>query len=314
MSAALLARIESSAPRRPWCGKYKDAARVRPLQVALQLPYLQINSPAHRSWLQVDIDNSLGAHVWEDRNLPPPTYVAVNPANGHAQYGYALSSPICVTEAARVKPMRYLAAIEYAFNLALGADRAFRGPLAKNPLHPAWYLWQPANDAVYELSDLADYVELPRFQDVMQRRVDFDRASLGRNCYLFEKLRTFAYKAVRQFWRPGGYEPFLNSTLMEADAINRTFLHSPGPLSLSEVKGIARSVARWVWKRFTPADFVAIQRARGIASGAARREASRDLRDQAVVRAVEGMSTRQIATELGVNQSTVVRWLKVETR
>lgn len=314
MSAALLARIESSAPRRPWCGKYKDAARVRPLPVALKLPYLQINSPAHRSWLQVDIDNSRGAHVWEDRNLPPPTYVAVNPANGHAQYGYALSSPICVTEAARVKPMRYLAAIEYAFNLALGADRAFRGPLAKNPVHPAWYLWQPANDAVYELGDLAEYVDLPSLQGLMQGRVDFARASLGRNCYLFEKLRAFAYKAVRQFWRPGGYEPFLNYTLMEADCINRTFLRSPGPLSLSEVKGIARSVARWVWKRFSPSDFVAIQRARGIASGVARREANGHLRDQAVARAAGGMSTRQIASDLRVNQSTVVRWLKVLPR
>lgn len=275
---------------------------------------MQINSPAHRSWLQVDIDNSRGAHVWEDRNLPPPTYVAVNPANGHAQYGYALSSPICVTEAARVKPMRYLAAIEYAFNLALGADRAFRGPLAKNPLHPTWYLWQPANDAVYELGELAEYVDLPRLQELIQGKVDFDRASLGRNCYLFEELRTFSYRAVRQFWRPGGFEQFLNQILVEADSINRTFVRSPGPLSLSEVRSIARSVARWVWKSFSPGDFVAIQRARGIASGAARREASKDLRDQAVLRAVEGTSTRQIAAELGVNQSTVVRWLKVVTR
>ncbi|MNL49273.1 hypothetical protein D3C87_1721950 [compost metagenome] len=147
----------------------------------------------------------------------------------------------------------------------------------------------------------------------MQRRVDFDRASLGRNCYLFEVLRTFAYNAVRQFWRPGGYEAFLNHTLMEADSINSTFVRSPGPLSLSEVRAIARSVAKWVWKRFTPGDFVAIQRARGIASGAARREASRELRDRAIVRAARGLSTRQIAAELCVNQSTVVRWLKAMT-
>ncbi|WP_144636043.1 replication initiation protein [Bordetella genomosp. 13] len=312
MSSALLARIESTAPRRPWCGQYKDGARVRPLKTALWLPYLQINSPAQHSWLQLDIDMEQAAHVWEDCNLPPPTYVAVNPENGHAQYGYALASPVCVTDAARAAPLRFLAAIEFAFNRVAGADRAFRGPLAKNPLHPNWRLWQPANDAVYELSELAEYVELPSAREVRKGRIDIDHASLGRNCFLFEKLRVYAYQDVRKFWRPAGYEPFKEAVLSEAMAVNDTFLGSPGPLSFSEVRSIARSVAKWVWKKFTPAAFRAIQSARGVASGVARREASRVLREEATARAAGGASTREIAAGLGVNQSTISRWLRAK--
>ncbi|MGY0660624.1 replication initiation protein [Bordetella bronchiseptica] len=84
MSAALLARIEASAPRRPWCGPEKDRCRVRPLATALTEPYIQLNPPAHVYWLQFDIDKGEASHTWEDYNLPPPTYVAVNPSNGHA--------------------------------------------------------------------------------------------------------------------------------------------------------------------------------------------------------------------------------------
>ncbi len=307
MSAVLLARIQASAPRRPWCGPEKNLCRVRPLATALGEPYLQLNPPAHACWLQLDIDRPEASHAWEDRNLPPPTYIAVNPANGHAQYGYALASPVCVTDAARQKPMAYLAAVEYAYNRALEADRAFRGPLAKNPLHPNWLLWQPANDVDYEISKLAEHVELPRAEEMRADRINTDYASLGRNCLLFERLRQLAYVGVKKFWRPAGHEAFQEWLLGEAEAMNQEL---PAPLPFGEAKSIARSIARWVWKRFTPGAFRDIQAARGRASGTARRLASREQRERAWILAASGLSSREMATHLGVNQSTVVRWLR----
>ncbi|MGV2897538.1 replication initiation protein [Achromobacter sp. AGC78] len=309
MSAALLARIEASAPRRPWCGPEKDRCRVRPLATALTEPYIQLNPPAHVYWLQFDIDKGEASHTWADCNLPPPTYVAVNPSNGHAHYGYALASPVCKTDAGRQKPLAYLAAIEYAYNRKLEADRAFRGPLAKNPLHANWHLWQPANDVQYELSELAEHVELPRLEEMRADRINPDYAALGRNCWLFEGLRQQAYLRVKAFWRPAGDELFYEWLLLEAKSLNQTF---PVPLGFGEVKSIARSVTRWVWKRFTPSGFRAIQAARGRASGVARRFATQELRQRAAMLTASGLTSRQVAGQLEVNQSTVVRWLRAK--
>lgn len=309
MSASLRARIEASAPRRPWCGQEKYLSRVRPLRTALENPYLQLNQPSQAHWLQLDIDRPAASHAWQDCNLPPPTYVVVNPANGHAQYGYALAEPVCVTEAARPKPLAYLAAIEYAYNRALNADVAFRGPLAKNPLHPAWRLWEPANDPVYELHDLAEHVELPSPALVRAGQLNTEYASLGRNCTLFEQLRQYAYAVIRSYWRPGGRDAFQAHVLTRATKLNASF---PAPLGDGEVKSIVRSIVRWVWKTLTPGTFRERQAACGRASGAARRSATQATRALVGDAASRGLSSRAIARLIGINQSTVVRWLMAE--
>jgi DNA invertase Pin-like site-specific DNA recombinase len=84
------------------------------------------------------------------------------------------------------------------------------------------------------------------------------------------------------------------------------------------VHAIVRSVSRWTWKRFdiaaSDARFSQVQAHRGskggVASGVARREATRAQRAMLARLAEKGKSTRAMALILGVNQSTVVRWLK----
>lgn len=304
MSALLRTRIEATAPHRPWCGVEKNYAKVRPLATALKLPYIQLNPPAHVCWLQIDIDKPKAAHFWEDVNLPPPTYVSINRENEHAQYGYALAAPVCKTAVARAAPLRYLAAIEHAYNAKLHADLAFNGPTGKNPLHDNWLLWQPANDAVYELGELADYVDLPTSAEIVARKLNKDYAGLGRNCTLFEQLRTISYSEVRKFWRPGGSEPFFSYLLKVAEAINSTFT---APLGFSEIKGIARSVGKWTWKNFTPLEFREIQAARGRRVGAAKRE---ELLVKAQYLSAQGESNRAIARAVGVDDKTVAAWLR----
>jgi len=301
-SAALTALVEAHAPRRPYCANEKNGARVRPRSVALGAPYLQLNPPAHCAWLLLDVDRNGAASAWLDGSLPPPTYIAINRENGHAHFGYALAAPVCTTDAARVGPMRYLAAIEHACTARLGADFAFAGPLAKNPLHPLWQVWEPANAPTYELGYLAEFVDLPS-------RLAPRPAGLGRNCDLFDGLRTWAYSAVRGFWRPGGEDAWRAAVRQQAEALN-TFAV---PLGLAEVAGIARSVARYVWRRFTPAGFREVQAERGrlggVASGASRRSATQERRAQAIAMASQGLSLRRIASALDVGHETVRRWL-----
>lgn len=310
-SAALTALVQAQAPKRPYCGYVKDNALVRPQSIALGLRYLQMNPPAHRSWLVLDIDRDKDtdreyvAHAWEDAGLPPPTYCAITRGSGRGHLGYALSAPVCTSDAARMAPLRYLAAIEYAYIERVRADCAFTGPLAKNPLHPSWLVWEPANAPVYELGYLAEFVDLPTKQ--LPRM-----PGLGRNCDLFDGLRDWAYSAVRTFWRPGGEERWRAAVRLQAEALN-TFAM---PLGATEVAGIARSVARYVWRRFSPAKFRDIQAARGrrggIASGAARLAVNENKRAGARLMAANGMSIRLIADELGVGKSTVARWVSHE--
>lgn len=303
-SAALIALVQAQTPKRPYCAYVKNHAIVRQREVALNAPYLQFNPPAHRSWIILDIDHSAAAHAWEDAGLPAPTYCAINRQNGHAHIGYALSGPVCTTAAARMAPLRYLAAIDYAYTAKVRADAAFTGPLAKNPLHPVWQLWEPANAPVYELGYLADFV------DISAKRLPRE-AGVGRNCDLFEMLRYWAYSAVRQFWQPGGLDRWMAATRLHAESLN-TFTV---PLDSSEVAGIARSVARYVWRKNTPASFRESQAVRGrlggIASGASRLILNENKRASARLMAANGMSVRAIAEELKVGKSTVGRWVSV---
>lgn len=211
-SAALAQLVEERAPHRPWCAREKSGAHVRPLATALREPYLQLNQPHMCAWLVLDIDRIGGALAWESGNLPPPTYVAVNRENGHAHIGYALAAPVCTSDAARQPPLRYLAGVTQAYNDAAGGDLAFHGPLAKNPLHECWHVWEPAGTPTYELSYFAEFVKLLPLR--------LRPAGLGRNCDLFDSLRTWAYSAVRSFWRPGGEQAWCDACERRASSLN----------------------------------------------------------------------------------------------
>src|SRR5450830_2173 len=307
-SAALTALIQAQAPKRPYCAYVKNNALVRPQSIALGLRYLQMNPPAQRSWLVLDIDRERDrdreyvAHAWEDAGLPPPTYCAITPESGRGHLGYALSAPVCTSDAARMAPLRYLAAIEYAYIEKVGADCAFNGPLAKNPLHSSWLVWEPANAPVYELGHLAEFVDLSTKRPPRA-------AGVGRNCDLFDVLRDWAYSAVRRFWRPGGEEPWRAAVRLQAEALN-TFAV---PLGAAAVAGIARSVARYVWRRFSPVEFRELQtkggRHGGVASGAVRLAVNEDKRASARLMTANGMSIRSTADERGVGKSSVARWV-----
>ena len=299
-SGALRALIESTAPRRPYCALEKDRAHIRPLTTALNEPYIQLNPPSTAAWLLLDVDEPEAAVAWERAGLPPPTFVATNPDNGHAQMGYALASPVCTSPNGRRHPIRYLAAIEAAYVQAVKGDRGFNGPAGKNPLHERWKLWEPANAARYELSVLAEHVgELPAW--LPRKR---EASGLGRNCSLFEELSQWACRAVRSYWRAGGEDQWQTAVWDMAEAINAGFLE---PLPGGEVRRLARSVSRWVWRHTTPAGFRERQAAVGALKG---QQLRNEKLPEAIVMHGQGLSNKAIATALGVSAPTIANWLK----
>lgn len=243
--------------------------QVRSAERAALARYIQPNGPTHRWWLVYDIDRPGAALDWSERGAPPPSITAMNPANGHAHLIYGLETSVRTAPDAKSAPLRYAAALDCALQRVLDADPAYSGLICKNPLHPHWKVtsWEPR---LYTLADLDSWVDLQPAQDRRRRLPDY---GLGRNCNLFEQLRQWAYKAIRQGW------PDFGQWL--AACTDRALMYNAGfavPLDHKEVAHTASSVARYTFKNFSPAGFSAWQAAQGrkggIRSGEVRRAGS----------------------------------------
>lgn len=299
-------------PRRPYCtDDLASGLRIRSLASAVNRAYIQAN-PAHlRVWALFDIDRPGAAAAWEDADLPPPTWTSINRANGHAHSVWGLTVPVLVDGmGARDAPLRYLCAVESMMAERLKADAGYSGLATKNPVHPLWLTLRGPRLA-YSLGELAEY--LPGIERHQPKRRAAEQVGLGRNVTLFDRLRQWAYRAIRPYWGTGlqGWNAWLSQCNSKALTYNADFLT---PLDGREVWHLARSVAKWTWQHTTSAGFSAWQasagRKGGKASGEARRQAHAESRAKALQMASERCSSRKIAAALGVDQSTVVRWLK----
>jgi hypothetical protein len=155
-------------PQAPYCTRGKgEAVVIRRLQSALRNPLIQINLPVLTWWLVFDIDHPQAAVAWQDAGLPPPNWVAVNPSNGHAHMVYGLSIPVKTADPEHIKALRYFAAVYDAMAVALKADLNYSGLLTKNPTHEKWRTEWVYN-ALYELSELAEYVASPTYKNALR--------------------------------------------------------------------------------------------------------------------------------------------------
>lgn len=244
-----LNRVLTEAPYLPRCSDDKTATRVRPREYAVYYPYMQVNRPGFVSWLIFDLDHA-NAMIWDNAGLPAPNLIVRNRATGHSHLYYAIP-PVCTTENARPKPIAYMKAVYAAFAARLAADTDFHsGPVAKTPGHP-WWRTQELHNQVYELGELADYVDLI-VGSPWGKGPQFDEVSHSRHCTLFEHLRYYAYSIVKRERERGSFSTFTRK--LEAYAHNRNSFHKLGfmeNLAESSVRATVKSVARWTWDRYT---------------------------------------------------------------
>jgi len=303
-------------PKKPYCSD--DLGRgviIRPKRTAIQKPYIQHNPPCLVSSLVFDIDRPDAYFAWSDANLPIPTWIAKNRQNGHAHIGYMLVAPVCTTHRAKQNVIQYLAKIEQAYTLALGADRGYTGLITKNPCHGTWenhtFGVQP-----YELNYLADFVELQELKTNLK-----EVSGLGRNCTMFDTVRFWAYEAIRAFVS-GAPDNWYTEVLKVAINANNAFIE---PLPYSEVKATAKSIARWVWRNHTEAHgkFIERQAAKGRKGGLssdsshggkARSQQYSDMRQEALKLHVMGKSIKEISEYLNVHRNSVSKWVKIHAQ
>lgn len=145
-----------------------------------------------------------------------------------------------------------LARVEQGLTTILGGDVNYGGRITKNPYHqdhlPLW----GAQDAVYGLRELAkslgDLGALPRSGE--RRRLA--SSAVGRNVALFDITREWAYKSRAAYADAHEWEETVHAFawMKNLSVIADTF--SKGPMDEIEVKHLARSIARWTWRRMSP--------------------------------------------------------------
>lgn len=302
--------LSTHSPNKPYCSnELQHGVRIRARDAALRMRYFQLNPLSFCHALVFDIDRAGAAYAAQDANLPDPSAVIITPHNRHAHIWYLLDLPVATGNAAHQKPLDYLAAIQRTYTRVLGADAAYSGVITKNPLSDAWLSLYSLNAPVrlYTLQQLHEDIGL---LDPKHKKPD-EALGFGRNCMLFDGLRKWGYVAIRR--HRGGLRRDSRvlwdaECLDKAASLNAEFLN---PLSFAEVRSIAKSTAKFCWKHDAQheAAFQQRQSFKGKQSGIAR-QPSEDKVTSARLMHASGMSTRQIGDELGVNQSTVVRWLQ----
>lgn len=299
--------ILTPLPYRPYCSDdLADGLRIRPLQTAKNRRYLQINPPTQQHYLVFDVDRQGAAFAWEDCNVAPPNYAAINPENGHAHLVYKLAEPVATSEHGRLAPLRYLAAIERGYRIELGADAGYSGLVTRNPYKTRTLCIRKHEYDLFELSDwlkrdLGEYAEK-----------ETAVAGLGRNVTLFDTTRVWAYKAIRFYRVPERsrlFDVWRNEVEDYALGINAQF---PTPLVYSEVKATAKSIAKYCWAhdyQFEQA-FLKRQSDRGRMGGVAKGVRNEGKKRKALVLRGLGLSQREIAEKLSVSQKTISNWLR----
>lgn len=329
---ALRARDEllSKFARRPYCTNDPGTGLViRPLKTALDYSHIAPNPPGATAFLLFDCDHTSipkfrYPEFWASLDLPEPTWITVNPRNGHAHVCYALKAPVCTTENGHSAPKRYLQAIQKSITKLLRADPDYNRMVTKNPFADSW----PTvfTGRLFDLWELGEFVELDPLPVTtktanLTARLDESLMYVGRNKFVFDCLRLWAYSAVRQH-RQGDYQAWFQSCEAHAVEINAEMSHVRGQLKHSELKHIVKSVAKYCWTQDETArsKFSATQAKRGAAnkpevqatkgriSGLARREKSAPQRELASKLHQQGKSTAEIAAATGMTTRTIRVW------
>lgn len=299
-------------PNKPYCSDDLHLGlQIRPKHLALLKRYIQPNHPYYTHFFVFDLDYPT-AYVdlfYSMVGVPTPNLIVENPDNGHAHYVYQLKTPIYQTNASNDKPIKYGNAVYLALRQALNADINYSGLITKNALHKHWRT-HILREQPYTLDQLSERLDLTARQINKEIKID-EAVGLGRNCCVFHTVRHWAYVEVRQY-RAKTFNQWLESVIAQCCSVNAQFTV---PLQYNEIKGIAKSIARWVWKRdgYAYQEFIDRQTRKGQLGGlkgGKTRSAKYDTkRKQAVRLKAKGLNNTEIAKLLDVARYTVIRWL-----
>jgi len=267
------------------------------------------------------------ATYWRDALVAEPSFIVVNPTNGHAHYVYLLRGWIRIdgTNASELTAVRYFAAIERAYTRALRADAGYAGLVQHNPFSASYETFN-GRDEPYSLRELAAFVELPPLAPRRKSEIRTD----GRNVETFDRLRSWAYAQIGEY-RCGPRETWDEVVAARALAIAKevraAHVGASHAYSDAEALDTAKSVAGWVWSRYDGGHLTRVRadeavrrkndRKRAVAARRARGALPRDVwLDKIQQRRIAaaklrglGVAVDEIARRLSAGVRSVQRWI-----
>ena len=236
----LIDYYKNNLPAKPFYSKdLGTGLRIAKKEIALKFKHIQHNQPKMVHWLVLDIDKY---YFYEDFfNLPMPNVVAYNKYGedhdcAHSHLFFALQHPVCRSDAARTKPLKYLAAIEHGLKTAFESDLNYSGLISKNFLHED-YRVQFLNPDLWELGEFKEWIDIPR-----KIPSQSESSGLGRNCDIFDRTRKIAYSEFHKYQNQSGFEKAVLGWCEEANSDYQE------PLTINELKCIARSISKFCFK------------------------------------------------------------------
>jgi hypothetical protein len=227
----------------PWvrASNEKTFSKSKPLKEALNYKYIDPNNNGYIRVLTIDIDWDIPLEDYIDR-IPMPNVIVPNPENGHVQIMYFLRSRVYRENS---KIMYAYQMIKDNLNRVLKGDFSFAGRLQKNPLHPCWNaVW--FNNDPYALTVLIDWSMKQELETTGDSCRVHDFTS--RNETIFHSLLKYACRHNKELTYEilESHARYLNNLIpSEFDTTIKV------PLDVVELRGIARSVWKFMKTRYT---------------------------------------------------------------
>lgn len=291
--------FQETLPKKPYCtNDLSQGLLIRPKETAVKFKYLQPNHPFYQNYLILDLDyeSSLIEILYSMTGIPMPNLLIENKDNGRSHIFFTLKTPIYKTNASKIKPIIYANAVLKRLQSLFNADVGYSGLIAKNPIHEQWRAYT-LRDKPYSLNELASKLEID-WKEANKPIKQDEAIGLGRNCYVFHTARFWAYTAVREF-RGKTYNQWLQTVIDHCLKLNEGITE---PMQYGEIKGIAKSIARYCWKKdaYHYQEFIQRQAYKGTLGGVKSGE----------VRRKNSISEKKPWLELGVSRATYYRRLK----
>jgi hypothetical protein len=305
-------------PTKPYCtNDLATGLKIRPKNSAISFKYIQPNSPFYQHYFVLDLDyeSALSEILYSLDGIPMPNFVAETPNSGRLHAFFELKTPIYTTDASRQKPIMLANAVYLRLQQLFNADVGYSGLISKNPIHEQWRTYS-LRKKPYTLNELSSKLDID-WHEAKKTPKQHEAIGLGRNCYIFHTARHWAYVEIRKY-RGKTYNVWLQAVIDHCLKLNEGITE---PMQYNEIKGIAKSISRYCWKKdaYHYQEFVDRQsrkgRLGGIKSnssngGYARSQKYDEKRLLALNLKKEGASSTEISMQIGVTTRTLRNWFK----
>ena len=236
----------SSKTKKHTCSNDFEKYGIKTLPTSYALNYAYISTSDYETkYIVLDIDRATSiTQLVKDYAMPEPTIATFNREKRTAHIFYELKDSVSHHQNSRKKPQKLLEIVEQDLIIASDADNQFPGKHVKNPLSKYWAV--ETIDKQYELKDfLSINPAINRiYQDITRRTTQQEE---GRNCYIFEKVRFSAYRAVHSYSSQSDFHKYIFQECLLANQEASQYFNKP-LLPSKEIQTISKSISSWTWK------------------------------------------------------------------